>query len=164
MNEIYSKAAIIMNEHMQLNKKAMISMQSIGYNGFKRLHRCNAKEFLCWEIALANSLFDKYREKLNYTPLVVDYAPITLKDHLASWDAKLEESIKQLGNLNKEHFEKSGKTSCTIEEALGCMLKNYEKTGRWYKRFAETDWLAHDQHVLDDALHAKYKAIEEGER
>lgn len=155
MHELFKKIDAILDEHLLLNKKAMISCQSLGFNGFKRLHRMNTKRFLCWQLKSANMLFDRYRVPLH------EYSSMDLKEHLATWDKKLEEDIKILGQLNKEYLEKSGVENCVIKDALNLLVKNHEKTGRWYKRFEETDWLSHDMHVVDDRLHDKFKKEEE---
>ncbi len=48
-----------------------------------------------------------------------------------------------------------------INDALYKMTKDYEKIGRLIMRFTESDWLALDMHIVDDAIHCKYKAEEE---
>jgi len=164
MVELYKKINGVFQEHASINKKAMACCQSFGYNGFKRMHRCLAKEFFCFQIELSNELFDKYRIKFDESAMEphIAYNPMSLKEHLSQWDTKLANSIKVLGDLNKEYFNAAGVDCKLVEKALCCLVKKYKKAGRWYKRFEETGWLAHDMHYVDDRLHDKYKDIEGG--
>ena len=162
MQDFYKKVYAIFCDHTILNKRAMTACQSMGYNGFKRMHRILNKEFNCLENELLNECFDKYRKVLEFEVRDYSYRPTSLKDHLAEWDAKLERDISELGKLNKEYFEKTGVECGLVKKALACMIKRYEKTGRWYRRFDEGGWLVHDCHVLDDRLHEKHKAEEGG--
>lgn len=157
MQELYAKVEAILDEHQQISEQAMIAMQALGYNGFKRLHRCDAKKYECLRLKLANGLFDKYRTKLKFKCSHVEYEPVSLRDHLATWDMKLEQSIKELAKLSKEFFDATGTINPVIKKALCLMTHHFEKTGRWYARFEDTNWLAHDVHVLDDRVHDKYK-------
>ena len=161
MREIYTEVAEVLCEHKQLNINAMAICQSLGYNGFKRLHRCLSKKMMCAEISLINNFYDKYRDVFLPPHATATYAPRDLKSHLMEWDKKLLDGITKLGDANKKHFEKVGVENCVIKDIMECMLHDYEKCGRWYKRFEETSWLAHDLHVLDDRLHDKLKKIEE---
>jgi len=162
MREIYNDIASVLCEHKHINENAMAICQSLGYNGFKRMHRCLSKDLYCLEIDLVNNYFDKYRDVFTIPHTDVNYAPKSLEQHLEWWDKKLLDGIQRLGEANKKHFDKLGVGNCVIKKALKCMLHDYEKCGRWYKRFVETGWLAHDMHVLDDRLHDKYKAKEGG--
>ena len=119
------------------------------------------KEFYCAEIELINDHYDKYRTVFSIPYTEVRYEPKNLQSHLMDWDGKLKEGIKKLGELNKAHFEKIGVDNKVICKVLKCMLHNYEKVGRWYKRFEESGWLTHDMHCVDDRLHDKIKAKEE---
>lgn len=160
MQNLYKHIGTILHEHIQINEQAMVACQDMGYNGFKRMHRCLAKELFCLEIELANDLRDKYRMRFEFDNTPVMYNPMSLKDHLAMWDSKLDQAIKALAELNKEHFQKCGTTNCVIDKVFACFVKKYEKTGRWYKRFEDGQWLVHDCHIIDDNLHSRYKEIE----
>lgn len=160
MLDLYSRIDAILYEHKCINKKAMALSHSLGYNGFKRMHRKDSKKYFKWCVDLENELFDKYRTKMTYTHRDYAYNPSTLKDHLANWDSKLIEAITELGKINKEHIDRTGVSNCIIEKALCKMIKRYEKTGRWYKRFEEGGWLAFDQHAVDDYIHKKFKKKE----
>lgn len=145
--------------NLKLNDKAMKHCHAMGFNGFKRMHRWNAKKFLCWHIDMENEAYDKHRMTLETKMEDFDYAPADIMTHLQKWDMKLAEDIKALAHYNNLYRDEAGKDNCVIDAALACMMKNYEKAGRWSKRFMETK-SAHDMHELDDALHAKYKKKE----
>lgn len=157
---VLSKMLAIALKYVMLNDEAMNSMHLLGYNGFKRWHRIKTKEFLCYSIEIENDTIDKYRKKLDVDIVNIDYKPMSLKEHLSNLDNILLEDIKQLGILLNEYRGFVGKGYCVAEEMLSCLVKSYEKTGRWLKRFEETQWMGHDIHVLDDALHSKMKEIE----
>ena len=91
----------------------------------------------------------------------VSYSPSSMEEHLKAWDGALLEAIQELGEINKDYYEIAG-VSCGISKcAMHKMMRDYEKVGRYLKRFTESDWLTLDMHIVDDALHAKYKAKEE---
>lgn len=162
LKEIYNKVSHVVEKHIQLNKEAMACLQSMGFNGFKRMHRYNAEWLFCKQLKLANILFNMKREKLDLKPvsMVSDYMPMSIKDHLAKWDAEIEYSLKELGELNKAHFEKVGCTSCIIEKVICQMLDDHGNIQRWYYRGEDGDWLMHDMFMLDKYIHEKYKEKE----
>jgi len=162
MGELLECIDEIMLFHTMFNDKSMKHLHAMGFNGYKRLHRVNTKKFLCWHIDLENEAYDKYRMTLETKISDFDYKPNDLISHLQKWETKLGEDIKELAHYNNQYREWTGKDNCVVDSALGCMVKNYEKSGRWYKRFMETKSM-HDQHSMDDKIHEKYKAIEESE-
>ena len=162
MGKVLEAVDEILMHHLMLNDKAMKFCHAIGYNGFKRLHRWNTKNFLCWHIKLENMAYDKHRMTLETRVSDFDYRPGDIIGHLQKWDVRLCEDIKMLGMLNNEYRDMSGKDNHIIDAALCVMAKDYEKAGRWHRRFIETK-SAHDMHDLDDAIHAKYKAMEEAD-
>lgn len=157
MRDIYNAIEKMLDTHIQVNEQAMNACHSIGYNGFKRLHRMDMKQYVCWRLDLMNNAYDKHRMTLKPMRTVVDYSPSSLKEHLANWDELLEKSIAELASLHKEYVDNAGCESELMKKVLKHFMKRYEKTGRWYARFEETSWLAHDCHVLDDRLHNKCK-------
>lgn len=146
--------------HKCFNDKAMKMCQAAGYNGFKRMHRYNTRCFLNWHMKLENEAYDKFRFTMDTHIDDFNIMWGSLVDHLKNWDAKLDQDIDELAMLNNEYRMCAGEGNCIVEKALHKMVKNHEKTGRWYKRFEETK-SAHDQHELDDAIHARYKKKEE---
>lgn len=160
MREIYNAIEKMLDTHIQVNEQAMNVCHSIGYNGFKRLHRLDAKQFACWRLELMNEMYDKHRTVLTPVRETVKYAPASLKEHLASWDDLLEKSIQELVSLHKDYVSNAGCESKLVKRLLKHFMKRYEKTGRWYARFEETSWLAHDCHVLDDRIHSRCKEVE----
>lgn len=160
MGEVLEDIDSIMLFHCMLNDKAMKACHAMGYNGFKRMHRYNDRCFMEYHIQVSNEAYDKYRMMLETKTSEFDYKPSDIMDHLTKWDAKLAEDIKKLAMLNNEYREAAGKGNCIAEEAMHVMCRNYEKVGRWHKRFLETKSM-HDVHELDDEIHAKYKAKEE---
>lgn len=160
IGEILESMDEIMLFHMMLNDKAMKCCHAWGYNGFKRMHRYNDRCFLEYHIQLSNEAYDKYKMTLETKHKDFDYMPSDLMDHLKKWEMKLGEDIKMLGKLNNEYRMMTGNGNCVAEDAMYIMCRNYEKSGRYYKRFMETK-SAHDMHEMDDAIHSKYKAKEE---
>lgn len=163
IEQIYKNVDNIILTHLMINDKAMKITQSLGYNGFKRLHRCETKYLLCKHIDLENCYFDKYQKVLESNVNVPVYNPISLKEHLEKWKELLNRSIQELGELNQEHFDIIGITNGIIEDLICCFMKKYEKTCRWIARFNESDWNSIEMHSVDDCLHSKYKKKEEGE-
>ena len=74
----------------------------------------------------------------------------------------LLDGIQELGTVQKEYCELSGMRSEVLDCSLSTLTHDYEKVGRYLKRFSESDWLALDMHIVDDRLHDKYKEKEEG--
>ena len=161
VKSIYENVCRILTTHCKINKLAMRSLQAMGYNGFKRWHRYRSRQFFEWKLCLANELFDKFRIIADFKDYEVNYSPTSIDEHLKSWEKVILESIQELGTINKDYFKLTG-ISCKLAECAMCeLVKDYEKIGRLIKRFTESDWLTLDMHIVDDYLHAKYKAKEE---
>ncbi|GHV84300.1 hypothetical protein AGMMS50212_16400 [Spirochaetia bacterium] len=163
MLELYKKIIVILEAMRQMNEQAMVFCQSAGFNGFKRWHRRRARKAECRKLQLLNELYDKYRERALFSFQAVSYSATGLKEHLAAWDALLESKIENVAEWNKEAFTATGSINRTGKKVLCCLLKDREKTGRWYKRFESTGWSVHDMHVLDDHLHEHEKKKEKKE-
>lgn len=159
---LYTRASKVLSVHCTLNKMAMAATQSLGYNGFKRWHRCNSKCLFDSGIKLANALYDKFRIKAEFSGYELTYEPKSLEEHLRSWEKALLDGIQELGTVQKEYCELSGMRSEVLDCSLSTLTHDYEKVGRYLKRFSESDWLALDMHIVDDRLHDKYKEKEEG--
>lgn len=162
MPEILEKIDKMLLYHQEFNDRAMKICQSMGYNGLKRKHRRNVRYYLNCHLDHENAAFDKHRVILMTDAPKSQYNPSDIIDHLQKWDMRLAEDLNVLGKLNNAYREHTGKDNCIIDSAMSHMAKNYEKTGRWYKRFMETK-SAHDMHDLDDSIHTKEKAKEESE-
>lgn len=163
IEEIYKNVDRIILKHLMINDDAMKICQSLGYNGFKRMHRVNSRKLLNNHLELENNMFDKYRLILNTNVEVSKYDPVNIKNHLDKWKQALEEDIKQLGNLNYKHMETVGISNNIIESLICLFIHDYEKTSRWYARFNESNWNPIDMHAVDDRLHEKIKQDEERE-
>lgn len=161
ITELYENINKILTIHCKLNKMAMNACHSLGYNGFKRWHRYRSRQFFELKICLANELFDKFRIKSNFKEYELNYSPNSIEEHLKSWDKTLLDAIQELGNLNKKYYEETGMNCKIIECSLRKMIKDYEKVGRYLKRFNESDWLTLDMHIVDDKIHEHYKCKEE---
>lgn len=151
----------VVSLHCKLNKMAMCAAQSLGYNGFKRWHRHNARQFFDYDIKLANEIFNRFRIKAGFKDYDVSYSPSGIDEHLKSWEKALLEGIQELGELGKSYYELTGMECCAASSALKDMAHDHEKVCRYIKRFMESDWLAIDMHIVDDRLHEKYKQNEE---
>ena len=140
MEELYKKIDNVFLTHVLLYEKAMKACQAMGYNGFKRMYRILSKKYWCDHIGLANELYDKYRMVLDTNMTDFNYKPSSLKEHLTYMDSKLKSDIAELGRYNKAYFEETGVECGAIKDAVSCMVHDFEKTGRWIKRFDETQW------------------------
>lgn len=160
VSELFEAVSKVLVTHCKLNEIAMSRMHILGYNGFKRWHRYRSREFFELRLCLATELYDRFRLTPNFKDYEITYSPAGMEEHLKSWDKALLDGIQELGTLNKRYYELAGVGCCVIEEAMGKLMKDYEKVGRLWKRFAESDWLTLDMHIVDDALHAKYKEKE----
>lgn len=161
LKSIYDRVSYIFEKHAQLNKEASACLQSMGFNGFKRLHRCNCKKFQYWQMKLANILFNVKREKLDLQAMTINYNPKSLKEHLKAWLEELQYSLKELGELNKMHFESCGQTSKIIECAMDLMLDDLGNIQRYMYQGELSDWLELWGFLLDEKIHLKYKKKEE---
>jgi hypothetical protein len=160
MGEILEKVDEILLFHLMLNGDAMKAAHALGYNGFKRMHRCNEKYFNGLHLAIENEATDDFRMMLDSDVDFAKYKPSDLKDHLVKWDSVLAKDITELGMLNNAFRMHRGQGLRVIKKALCRMKKNYEKTGRWIKRFNESGWAPHDMHTIDDKIHADWKCRE----
>jgi len=163
IEQIYKNVDTIILSHLMVSDSAMQYTQALGYNGFKRMHKCLTKELLCKHIELETCYFDIYQKVLNAPVDTPTYNPTTLKSHLEKWKELLARHIQELGELNQEHFDVVGVTNHIIEDLIHCFIKKLEKVNRYIKRFNESDWNSMDCHMVDDCLHKKYKKMEEGE-
>lgn len=160
IESLYKEIDSIILKHLMLNDNAMKLCQSWGYNGFKRLHRVNAKKMLCKHLELENCMFDKYRIVLKTEVKDTDFSASNIKYHLNQLRDLFYNDIKQLGQLNFKHIELIGVSNSIVEDVIKCFNHDYEKMCRWFKRFDESSWSSIDIHLVDDKLHEKMKEIE----
>jgi archaellum component FlaC len=161
ITEIFNSIHDVISTYRKVSIKSMSIMQHLGYNGFKRWHRYRSKCLFEIELKLANKLYDNFRIVPNFKDLDVNYNPSNIEEHLRSWDKLLLDSVQELGKLNIEFTKQTG-MSCELIEKSICMLsKDYEKVGRYLKRFNDSDWLTLDIHIVDEHLHEKFKKLEE---
>lgn len=158
---IFSEVANIFSNYSSINFNAMVIMQSLGFNGFKRWHRIRSKEFHALKICLANELFDVFRKKADFKDELISYDVPSMEVHLKTWDSFLKESILKLGDLNKEFYNETGLECEIVSKAVKIMKYDYEKVGRYYERFSSSDWLNLDMHIVDDCVHTRMKKREE---
>ena len=162
LQSILERVGAILLTHLMVNDDAMKATQFLGYNGFKRLHRMNVRFFTDMHMDIENMAFDKHRMLLDAKVGNVSYSPVNMKDHLMKWDDLLGQNLKELGQLQNAYRDHTGNDCCIIKNTMARMGKHYEKTGRWIKRFNESNFSSHDLHEVDDRLHKKLKLIEEG--
>ena len=161
IHSIYEKLYKVLCIHTKLNLLAMTSLQGLGYNGFKRWHRYRSREFFELKLLTRNELYDKFRIVADFKDAELSYSPLSMEEHLKAWDEVLLEGIQELGEVCKDYYEIAGVNCCIAKCAMEKLMRDYEKVGRYLKRFTESDWLTLDMHIVDDALHCKYKAKEE---
>ena len=160
IEEIYKRADNLIITHLMVNDDAMKICQSIGYNGFKRLHRCLAKELMCKHQWLNCTYFDRFRKTFETDISIPSYKPVSFKDHLEKWKTLLENGIQELGELNQEYFDLIGFNNEVLECVASIFAKKLEKVNRWITRFNESSWNSIDIHLVDDELHKKMKEKE----
>lgn len=160
LKSIYDRVNHILERNLQLNKESVISLQALNLNGFKRAHRWRVMYYIHKQLKLANILFNIERSKLDISPLTMNYSPNSLQEHLQYMINELEQSIEQLGMLNKQHFEEVGNTSKIIEDIIYRMLDDLGNLQRHKAKMEQTDWLEMFMFELDDKLHCKYKEKE----
>ena len=164
MNEIQGileHVRAIMLTHLMVNDDAMKATHALGYNGWKRMHRTNVRCFTDLHMGIENIAMDKHRIMLDAKVGAVSYKPANMKDHLMKWDDLMGQNLQELGQLQNAYRDHTGGGCCIITMAMKRMGKQYEKTGRWIKRFNESSWGSHDLHEVDDRLHNKLKLLEE---
>lgn len=160
LKNIYDRTSHILERNLQINKESVTSLQALNLNGFKRWSRFMCMYYLHKQLKLANILFNIERTKLDVSSLSMNYSPTSLEEHLNYMIRELEESIKQLGELNKQHFEEVGSTSRVIEDVIYCMLDDLGNLQRYRAKFSETDWLDMYIFEVDDKIHERYKEKE----
>lgn len=163
IEEIYKSADNIILTHLMINDEAMKYTQSMGYNGFKRMHRCLVKKLLKKHLMLSTCYFDRYNKILDVRVDKPSYSPMSLKGHFEKWKELLERHIQELGELNQEHFDLVGCSNEIIECVMHKFVRKLEKVNRWILRFNESNWNPIELHNVDDYIHKKYKKKEEEE-
>lgn len=161
VKDAYGTAHEILSSHCMINALAMRAAHVMGYNGFKRWHRCRAREFVSLVLALENELYDRFNIVPKFDWEKVEYLPESLKEHLRHWESSAFDGIKSLGEASRLLFDETGMRSCVIEKALKVLSKDHEHIARLRERFEESDWLTFDVHAIDDKLHRKFKKKEE---
>ena len=158
--ELYSDVIKLLKENEEINEIAMMLLQSMGYNGFKRWHRYRTRQFHECILRLHNELFDRFHKTVRIEEKPLAYAPASMNAHLMSWKERLADSMEKLGMYAREYINITGMESDIMCHAMHLMARDYEKVCRYYERFAEGDWLAHDMHVVDDMIHYRFKKKE----
>lgn len=158
LEEILTDVDLIISQGYMFNDQAMLNCQSIGFNGFKRMHRRDARFNFNNHLCLINEAFDKYCIVITDEYQRIDYNYSDILSILCVWESILEESIRKLGYLNFEYFTKTGLNCSVAEKTIKHLAKRKEKIIRYYKRFKETS--EHDWHVVDDKIHKKEKMKE----
>ena len=160
VTSIYTRLYELLCIHTKLNILAMSAMQSMGYNGFKRWHRYRSHQYMKLKLKVRTEMYDKFRLIPNFKDVEISYSPKSMEEHLKSWESAILSAIQELGTVNKDFYETAG-INCKIAKCAMCkMMKDYEKVGRYYKRFTESDWLTLDMHIVDDSIHEKFKKKE----
>jgi hypothetical protein len=158
---LFEKIEKVCITHCKLNQHAMLIMQSLGYNGFKRWHRYRSKFFFDMKTYLVNELYDNYGIVSDMKEFTITYKPSSMEEHLRTWQSMLLDSIQTLGETQKEYFDTTGTDCEIINKLIHVLGKDHEKVKKFYNRFVESDWLTLDMHIVDDALHCKFKEKEE---
>lgn len=160
ITDIFNSVHDVISTYKKVSIKSMVIMQHLGYNGFKRWHRHRSKCLFDLELQLMNKLCDEFRIMPNFKDLDVSYSATGMEEHLRNWDKLLLDSVQELGKLNIEFTKQTGMSCELIEKLIHKFSKDYQKVGKYLKRFNDSDWLTLDIHIVDDYLHKKYKEKE----
>lgn len=160
VKELFGNIHNVLSIHCKLNKLSMIILQSMCFNGFKRWHRCRARELFELDLCLYNELFDKFRIVTDFKVDDIVYNPKTLEEHLKSWSDALLDGVEKLGSYNKQYFELTGMSCDIADRCLDIFIDDYTKVNRYYHRFSDSDWLTLDTHIVDDKIHECFKEKE----
>lgn len=164
IKEILTEIANISMRLSILNFKSMSICQKLGFNGFKRWHKCYAKELFDLSICLELKAFDFYSVIIEPVGETLDYDAKSLIYHFQSYKEHAEKSLAELGTLNKEFIELTGFKAPVIKHIKRILLKQIEKCTRIvyrYKSIGSEATGLHDLHMYDDELHKKLKRKEE---
>lgn len=164
IKEILSGIADILMRLSIINFKAMSICQKLGFNGFKRWHRCFAKDYFNYLICLETKAFDYYSANLEYKREAIDYDAKSIIFHFQAYKEQAEKSLADIGNLNKEFYDLTGFYAPNIDCVKKMLLKQIEKCTRMiyrYKSIGSEATGLHDLHTYDDILHDKMKKKEE---
>ena len=168
IKEILTEIANIAMSLSIINFKAVSICQKLGFNGFKRWHKCFAKEFFNYVMCLEMKAFDYYSTSLDLTGDIEDYEPKTLIYHFQSYKDLAEKYLAELGECNKEFVSIVGFEAPLAECIEKKLLKQLEKCNRMVARYKSIGSEAtgmHDLHVFDDELHKKMKEVDsDGQR
>lgn len=163
IKEILTEIANIAMSLSIINFKSVSICQKLGFNGFKRWHKCFAKEFYDYVICLEMKAFDYYSTSLDLTGDIEDYEPKTLVNHFQAYKTIAEKFLAELGECNKEFMGIVGFEAPLAECMEKKLLKQLEKCNRMVARYKSIGSEAtglHDLHVFDDELHKKLKEEE----
>lgn len=163
INEILTNISNIAMDISIINFKAMLVCQKLGFNGFKRWHKCYSQKFFDYVMCLEMKSFDFYGASLGTTGGVPEYEAKSIVYHFQTFKEFADKSLESLGSLNKEFVELTGFDAPIIAEIKCSLLKQIEKCNRMiyrYKSIGSEATGLHDLHVYDDELHTKMKSKE----
>ena len=163
MQDLYNSVIKVFSHLIKYYNDAMILCHSWGLNGHKRKYRWMTRHLTNWKLWFQCELMDKYRMPASDAVETMRYSAGSFAEHLSQWDNFLKENINALAEAEKQFINMTGFENCIVKEAVCCLLKDYEKTGRYFRRFEENGWNLVDIHMVDDLLHEKIKAKEESE-
>lgn len=164
IKEILTEIANISMELSILNFKSMSICQKLGFNGFKRWHKCYAKELFDLSICLELKAFDFYAVIVEPVGKALDYDAKSLIYHFQSYKEIADKKLVELGELNKDFIELTGFKAPVIKHIRKILLKQVEKCTRIiyrYKSIGSEATGLHDLHMIDDELHKKLKKKDE---
>lgn len=163
IKEIMTGIANIAMSLSILNFKATSICQKLGFNGFKRWHKCFAKEFFEYVMCIEMKAFDYFSTSLDLTGDSVDYEPKNAMYHFQAYKDIAEKYLAELGEYNKEFVELTGFEAPFTDCIKSKLLKQIEKCSRVifrYKSIGSEATGLHDLHLFDDELHKKLKLKE----
>lgn len=164
IKEILTEITDITMELSILNFKSMTICQRLGFNGFKRWHKCYAKELFDLSICLELKAFDYYSVNIEPTGEISRYEAKSIIYHFQTFKELLEKALTDIGLLNKEFIDLTGFNAPVVKHIKKILLKQIEKSNRLifrYKSIGSEATGMHDIHMFDDELHKKYKRKEE---
>lgn len=163
IKEILTEITDISMQLSVLNFKSMAICHKLGFNGFKRWHKCYAKKLFDLSICLELKAFDYYSVIIEPEGEISKYDAKSIIYHFQSFKELLEKALADIGTLNKEFIDLTGFNAPVVKHIKKILLKQIEKCNRMvyrYKSIGSEATGLHDLHMYDDELHKKLKKKE----
>lgn len=147
-------------DELMFSSDAYICMIAMNLQGYKRLHRYISKKLYCLYLDIQKDAIEDFGEPVNSESRYNKYYTDDIKTHLHEWNEKLENHLKEIGNIIKVIFEENGYIYCTAQKLQKILYKNLIKNERALKKFEDCGYSYEIIYNHDKYLHDKVKAKE----